>query len=678
MSRCSASKFEQSVPLINQHNNMVDTNPFRTFPDLEATFSYTPLPEEAEPTGIPASRLKHLKSFFITLCGILFLGLLMVLIHDQGSTTTTPVVVEGERSLSSSTMIMGENIKAVSRGVPEGVSEKSFRLFSGEGDSYPWTNAMLSWQRTSYHFQPQKNWMNDPNGPMFYKGWYHFFYQYNPDAAVWGNIVWAHAVSKDLIHWLYLPFAMVSDHWYDINGVWSGSATLLPDGNIVMLYTGSTNESVQVQNLAYPANLSDPLLIDWVKYSGNPVLVPPPGIGLKDYRDPTTAWYTPDRKWRVTIGSKVNTTGTSLVYQTEDFISYELMDGVLHAVPGTGMWECVDFYPVSTIGDIGLDTSVIGAGVKHVLKASLDDDKHDYYALGTYDEETESWTPDNPAEDVGIGMRYDYGKYYASKTFYDQNKGRRVLWGWTGETDSEAADIEKGWASVQTIPRVVLFDNKTGSNLLQWPVEEVESLRLTSKDFINVEVGAGSVVPLDVGTATQLDIIAEFEIDEEALEGTMEADVGYNCSTSGGAAGRGRLGPFGLLVLADESLSEQTTVYFYISKGIDGNLTTFFCSDESRSSKANDVGKQVYGNTVPVLNGEKLSMRLLVDHSIVESFAQGGRTCITSRVYPTEAIYGAARLFLFNNATGASVITSLKIWKMNSAFIRPFPNDQRI
>lgn len=66
-----------------------------------------------------------------------------------------------------------------------------------------------------------------------------------------------------------------------------------------------------------------------------------------------------------------------------------------------------------------------------------------------------------------------------------------------------------------------------------------------------------------------------------------------------------------------------------------------------------------------------------VDHSIVEGFAQGGRTTITSRVYPTKAIYGAARVFLFNNATGASVTSSLKAWQMNSAFIRPYPDDDR-
>ncbi|OEL31548.1 Beta-fructofuranosidase 1 [Dichanthelium oligosanthes] len=567
---------------------------------------------------------------------------------------------------------------AASRGVAEGVSEKSMAPLLGAGAlrDYSWTNAMLAWQRTAFHFQPPKNWMN---GPLYHMGWYHLFYQWNPDSAVWGNITWGHAVSRDLVHWLHLPLAMVPDHWYDANGVWSGSATKLPDGRIVMLYTGSTAESVQVQNLAEPADPSDPLLREWVKSDANPVLVPPPGIGLKDFRDPTTAWRVPnDTAWRVAIGSKDRDhAGLALVYRTEDFVRYDPAPALMHVVPGTGMWECVDFYPVAAGAggsENGLETSAPpGPGVKHVVKASLDDDKNDYYAIGTYDAATDAWTPDDAENDVGIGLRYDYGKFYASKTFYDPVLRRRVLWGWVGETDSERADILKGWASVQAVPRTVLLDTKTGSNLLQWPVVEVENLRMSGKSFDSVALDRGSIVPLDVGKATQLDIEAEFEVDASAVEGVMEADVGFNCSTSAGAAGRGLLGPFGLLVLADEVLTEQTAVYFYLVKGTDGSLKTFFCQDELRASKANDLVKRVYGSFVPVLNGENLSVRILVDHSIVESFAQGGRSCITSRVYPTRAIYDSARVYLFNNATNAHVTAkSVKIWQLNSAYIRPY------
>ncbi|KAF5201591.1 Acid beta-fructofuranosidase [Thalictrum thalictroides] len=95
---------------------------------------------------------------------------------------------------------------------------------------------------------------------------------------------------------------MEPDQWYDIGGVLTGSATILTDGSIVMLYTGATKDMSQVQNIAYPADLSDPLLINWVKSSANPILVPPPGIGRHDFRDPSTAWLTPNGDWRFTIG----------------------------------------------------------------------------------------------------------------------------------------------------------------------------------------------------------------------------------------------------------------------------------------------------------------------------------------------------------------------------------------
>ncbi|GAB4857045.1 hypothetical protein Ancab_014956 [Ancistrocladus abbreviatus] len=658
-------------------------------------YSYNALSDGAESTlESPTNRPRPIRTGLLVISGLLVSALVMVLVGVDNTRDVTiidakarghvpllhePPLAESlevqvsrgkqqaamERAMGISDL--GLRVPQVSRGKAKGVSEKANRFLNSglRALAFGWTDEQLRWQRSAYHFQPKENWMNDPNGPLYYKGWYHFFYQYNPNAAVWGNIVWGHAVSKDLIKWRHLPIAMTADSWYDIDGVWTGSATLLPDGQIAMLYTGSTSESVQVQNLAYPADLSDPLLINWVKYPGNPVLLPPPGINVKDFRDPTTAWYTTQGKWRITIGSKKNRTGISLVYETDDFKHFKLLDSVLHAVPGTGMWECVDFYPVSLIDTNGMDTSVNGPHVKHVLKASLDDDKKDYYALGSHDEERGVWIPDSTVNDVGIGLRYDYGKFYASKTFYDQEKKRRVLWGWIPEADSELADIKKGWASLQAIPRTVLYDQSTGANLLQWPVDEIESYRTNSRDFVNVTVRPGAFVPLHLGSADELDIMAEFEVDREALEKLPPSNEEYSCSGSGGAAQRGALGPFGLLVLAAEDFSEHTPVYFYVNKGKDGNLKTFFCTDILRSSVAIDVIKDVYGSTIPVLKGEKLTMRILVDHSIVEAFAQGGRTCITSRVYPTKAIYGDTKVFLFNNATDATITASVRTWQMS-------------
>lgn len=79
-----------------------------------------------------------------------------------------------------------------------------------------------------------------------------------------------------------------------------------------------------------------------------------------------------------------------------------------------------------------------------------------------------------------------------------------------------------------------------------------------------------------------MDIVAEFELDKVALEKAAESNVEFSCSSGRGSAERGALGPFGLLVLADDRLSEQTPVYFYIAKGKDGSLKTYFCTDQSR------------------------------------------------------------------------------------------------
>ncbi|MCO5589007.1 hypothetical protein L7F22_042971 [Adiantum nelumboides] len=326
---------------------------------------------------------------------------------------------------------------------------------------------------------------------MYYKGWYHLFYQYNPSEAYWGLISWGHAVSKDLIHWLYVePLAMVPDHWYDENGVWTGSATMLlsEDGTAVpaIMYTGSTNASVQVQNMVFPTNSSDDLLVEWTKFAENPVLIPPAFINVTDFRDPTTAWRGANGLWTIAIGShfRPTHTGTALLYQSLDFVGWELLpDKSLHSVEGSGMWECVDFYPITASGErMGLDTSSMmsrrGEKVKHVLKASMDESKLDFYCIGEYDAESLKFTPDDTDLDLTRGYRYDYGRFYASKTFYDPLMQRRILFGWINESDTLQDDINKGWAGVQWdryLPLVEFaYNNTVHTSTGKAPFEIVE------------------------------------------------------------------------------------------------------------------------------------------------------------------------------------------------------------
>ncbi|KAI4974181.1 hypothetical protein ZWY2020_047461 [Hordeum vulgare] len=225
----------------------------------------------------------------------------------------------------------------------------------------------------------------------------------------------------------------------------------------------------------------------------------------------------------------------------------------------------------------------------------------------------------------------------------------------------------------QGIPRKVVLDEKTRTNLLQWPVEEIDTLRYNATDFGGIIIKTGSVIALPLLQVAQLDIEASFRLNASAVGALNEADVGYNCSTSGGATKRGALGPFGLLIHATKSRSKQLAVYFYVYMGLDGGLRTQFCHVKSRSSQAKELLKHMVGSTVPVLGGEALPTRVLVDHSIVESFVMGGRMTVTSRAYPIEAIHAAGRVCVFNNATGSTVtVEKLVVHEMASTPIQAY------
>lgn len=288
---------------------------------------------------------------------------------------------------------------------------------------------------------------------MIYKGLYHLFYQWNPKGAVWGNIVWAHSTSTDLVNWIPHDPAIFPSEESDINGCWSGSATILPDGKPAMLYTGINPQNQQVQNLATPKSLSDPFLREWVKSTENPLMMPTKenGINATQFRDPTTGWLGHDGRWRVIVGSKRKHGGLAFLYRSKDFVHWTKAQHPLHSNKDGGMWECPDFFPVSIKSQIGVDTSLVGPYVKHVLKVSLDDTKHDYYTIGTYNTDKDIYTPDKGHVQDTSALRYDYGKFYASKTFFDGPKQRRILWGWINESSSVADDEKKGWSGVQVM-----------------------------------------------------------------------------------------------------------------------------------------------------------------------------------------------------------------------------------
>ena len=202
--------------------------------------------------------------------------------------------------------------------------------------------------RPQSHYTPQKNWMNDPNGLVYYDGEYHMFYQYNPEGSDWGNMSWGHAVSKDLVHWQELGVAIPHTSQY---GVFSGSAVIdtkntsglgSPDNPaMVAVWTRADVGGNQSQSLAYSTDKGR----TWNLYNnGDPVL----DIGSNEFRDPKVFWDETSGRWTMVVS-----------HATEHRISFYSSPDLIHwteqsSFGGEGItsavWECPDFFPLPVDG----------------------------------------------------------------------------------------------------------------------------------------------------------------------------------------------------------------------------------------------------------------------------------------------------------------------------------------
>ncbi|XP_065855119.1 beta-fructofuranosidase, insoluble isoenzyme 1 [Euphorbia lathyris] len=502
---------------------------------------------------------------------------------------------------------------------------------------------------------------------MYFNGYYHLFYQYNPKGAVWGNIVWAHSVSKDLINWEALEPAIFPSESFDINGTWSGSATILPGNKPVILYTGIDSKQNQLQNYAEPKDVSDPYLREWIKPADiNPIINPDNSVNASAFRDPTTAWKVKG-KWHILVGGKHDMLGIAHMYLSDDFKKWVKAPHPLHTVQNTGMLECPDFFTLPC--ESGAQTlEETGEKVKHVLKFSLDLTRFEYYTIGTYDHKEDKYIPDEDSVDGWDGLRFDYGNFYASKTFFDQSKNRRILLGWANESDSAKADKEKGWAGIQAIPREISMD-KNGKQVTQWPVKELESLREKEVKISSKQLKKGEHLEVEGITAFQADVEVLFSFSSlekaEKYESKWDKLPAQDVCHEKGSEKHGGVGPFGLITLASEAFEEFTPVFFRIFQH-ESKHKVLLCTDARSSSLGKELYKPPFAGwvNVEIEKEKKLSLKSLIDHSVVESFAAGGKTVILSRVYPTLAVLDDAYLHVFNNGSEPITVETLKAWSM--------------
>ena len=323
--------------------------------------------------------------------------------------------------------------------------------------------------RPEYHLLPPHNWMNDPNGPIWWKGKYHLFYQLNPHASVWGDMHWGHAVSTDMIHWRHQPIALApTPGGPDSEGCFSGSAVVF-DGVPTFIYTGVRNAppasvtlhdgNDKLRETQLLATADDDDLLRWKKLDNPVVPSPPANMPVTGFRDPCL-WREGDT-WYLGVGSgERGKGGCVLLYRSQDLRQWDYLHKLAEGIPNgkqaanpcdsAEMWECPDFFEINK---------------RYCLLYSTENKV--IWTTGEYDADRHIYTPTRR----GV---LDHGAYYAPKSFLAPDQ-RRVLWGWIRETRPEAEFASAGWAGAMSLPRVLTVGEQGQFEIR--PAAEVAKLR---------------------------------------------------------------------------------------------------------------------------------------------------------------------------------------------------------
>ncbi len=305
--------------------------------------------------------------------------------------------------------------------------------------------------RPKYHFLPPANWMNDPNGTIYFRGEYHLFYQQNPYKPTWGRMQWGHAKTADLVHWQHLPMALVPDGFPGEVQCWSGCCVIAP-GDIPTIFYTSMNAPALLSHAERFSQqwvaTSDEEMLVWEKSSRNPVLHErkshPGGFIPRQWRDPYI-WREGDR-WYMVLGGREpdEAYGCVFLYSSSDLYDWEYL-GVLSTyrdAPRKSI-ECANYFPLDG---------------KYVLLVSPYTQVS--YSVGDFQ---------NHRHTGKEWHAFDHSlQYYATNTFHD-DQSRMIVVGWI------RAQGRSGWAGCLSLPRVVSLDQSDQLRIA--PVKELAQLR---------------------------------------------------------------------------------------------------------------------------------------------------------------------------------------------------------
>lgn len=198
-------------------------------------------------------------------------------------------------------------------------------------------------KKLRYHFLPGKGWMNDPNGLVYFQGYYHAFYQHAPHYEVpWKEPMhWGHARTKDFLNWEELPVALYPDKDYDNGGCWSGTA-IVKDDILYLFYASIYTPEGTTDKIQKVCVASSKDGVNFVKHEKNPVIETYPQDGAPDFRDPAVTCI--DGKYYLVMatGNEAQTEGRLLIYESDDLFSWTY-NKIMHSWDNAKYAECPSF-----------------------------------------------------------------------------------------------------------------------------------------------------------------------------------------------------------------------------------------------------------------------------------------------------------------------------------------------
>ncbi len=463
-----------------------------------------------------------------------------------------------------------------------------------DGDYY---NEM---HRPQFHFTPEANWMNDPNGMFYYEGKYHLFYQYYPDSTVWGPMHWGHSQTEDLVHWEHLPIGLYPD---SIGCIFSGGAVVDTENTSKLGSTGQppiiatfthhdfvgekakTND-FQKQSIAYSLDGG----YEWIKYKENPVI--PNTEKIKDFRDPKVVWHEASKKWILVLAAYDRVK----FYGSPNLLDWEFLSDF--AIQGDQrLWECPDLFPMTIEGTNETKWVLIVS----IQKQAPNGGTASSYFIGDFngtefqaEKKKQKWL--------------DWGTdNYAFVTWNNVPKddGRILGIGWMSNWQYAQIVPTEKWRSAMTLPRELkLLNVNADYHLFSTPVEELQLLRSDSTVF------------------EQMSISEEKELKGSFDPVQAEFDLRFNVEKTTAKT-------FGIQF--ENERGEYFNIQFNKEEG-----KMYVNRMHSSNNKFSDEFYDAIHSAPISLDNESLDVHLFMDVSSCELFINEGAICFTSIFFPSK------------------------------------------